>query len=602
MIPLTSLKTQAAASSFWLDNYVNWQFTGESTEDLVVVTKVLHSIEKLVNVLDHQKKIFVRLATDVKSTSDWPSGKIILPPHNLWEQSSFPSFAHIVDLWTAMALHEAGHIILSEQLETVATKETHQFIIMHLVEDFWIERWMIENFPGYQPFLHSFKKHFYGNEIDLGTDLISQKINDLIYAVNRSSYEPVFKESTKALSILLAEWHEAREQNNITTWDRFQIATKIFQLLFPSGLMDETANEIVKEINVKKLNELEPTARSLTQQDAHLEIPSPFLLTGIIKKQQTINFHKQVKEGKKISWAAEQTIDTWLKEDSRFFSQAKKNVDATIIMKPKVTAEGVKMYQTSYERVKPYVIKLREKFKTVNSPQIYEQLYLNQGTLDEDALYRTRFSTNIFKTVEERFDAIDEWEITLLIDESKSTEQPYNSLLKKSQLKRFEVAMDIGVLFVEALKKLKRVQLKVFAFSTASHSNELQLNELYKPSTKNHYGLGMLDPKGATPEFMAIKEINLQMNELGNKQARKLVVIVSDGMPDCYTYGNGESHEREIKNWIKKWTKRNFSFVHISLEETTHASQLYPTSIKFENDYAFLIAKISQFFAKTLRK
>ncbi len=601
MIILTNING-SATSSFWLGKYSKWKFTGESTEDLVVITKVIHSIEKMVHAFDPSKKMTVRLATDVKSSSDWSNYKIILPPHKLWEQPSFPNFAHIVDLWTAMALHEAGHIVLSNYLEDVEEKENHQFILMHLVEDFWIEQWISDQFPGYKPYLLSFKKYYFKNDVDLGTDHISQKINDLIYTVNNPGYSPLFLESREALILLKSEWEKAKDNEALTTWDRTEIADRIFKLLFPNGLVHHTTSETVSEIHLNNRKELEPTARSTQTEDVNLEVPSPFLLTGTVKQQQLIRFHKQVKEGKKISWASEQMMETWLKEESRFFSQSKKNVDSSIIMKPKITSEGTKMYHESYGRVKPYIFKLREKFKTVNTPRIYENLQLHQGSLDEEALHRTRFSTNIFKMVEERYDAIDEWEITLLIDQSRSTDQAYEPSMRTSQLKRYEVGIDIGVLFVEALKKLKPVHLKVYAFSTASHAHQLQLNELYTPDCKNSYGLGMIEPKGATPELMALKEITLQMNEHGKRNARKLIVVVSDGAPDCYTYGNGATHESEIKNWINKWTKRNFSFVHISLEEATKANQAYPLSIQFEQDYAYLINKIRQFIWNTLRK
>lgn len=91
------------------------------------------------------------------------------------------AIAHIVDLWTAFVLHEAGHIILSKQLETVMIEESHQFIITHLVEDFWIEKWIGERYPGYSPYFQQFQQFYYTQDADLGDDIISKKINDLIY-------------------------------------------------------------------------------------------------------------------------------------------------------------------------------------------------------------------------------------------------------------------------------------------------------------------------------------------------------------------------------------------------------------------------------------
>lgn len=87
-----------AVSAFWLGKLSNWHFTHETTDDIVQVTKVFHSIEQMVGSLDPKKKIYVRLASDRKATSKWSLNKIVLPADYLWKQASFSSFAHIVDL------------------------------------------------------------------------------------------------------------------------------------------------------------------------------------------------------------------------------------------------------------------------------------------------------------------------------------------------------------------------------------------------------------------------------------------------------------------------------------------------------------------------
>lgn len=591
-----------AVSAFWLGKLSNWHFTQETTDDIVQVTKVIHSIEQMVGSLDPKKKFYVRLASDRKATSQWSLNKIVLPADYLWKQASFSSFAHIVDLWTAFALHEAGHIILSKQLETAMIEETHQFIITHLVEDFWIEKWIGERYPGYSPYFQQFKQFYSTQEVNLGDDIISKKINDLIYFLNAENYQPLFRDSRLAAKLLTENWVKAKETGAVEGWDRIALGETIYQLLFPKGLTSVIKQEETKELNLANPNELEPTASSNQMKDVDLEIPSPFLLSGIVKKQQTIQFHHQVKEGQKLTWASEQMMETWLKDEERFLQQAAKSDDSTIIKKPKVTHKGIENYQSSYQRVTPYILKLRKKFETASTPRLYETLHLQQGMLDEGALYRAPYAPNLFKTVEERNDAIDHWNITVLIDQSRSTERLYSQTGRLSQLKRYQVATDLAVLFTNAFYKIKPINLKVYAYSTAMHSSALQLDELFSSKSTNLHRLGMISPKDATPEFLAIKEMTLAMNETSRGEVRKLIIVLSDGEPDDYKYGGGKEHREEIKDWLKKWTRRGYTFIHIALAEEIGGTDIYPISIQFEQDYDQLITKVYRQISSTLIK
>lgn len=589
------------ASSFWLGNLSDWRFIRESPEDIVIVTKIIHSIEKMANTLQPAMKIHVRLSSDLKANSEWSQAKVVLPSDYLWKQSSFRSFAHIVDLWTALALHEAGHIILSKRLETVMVEESHEFILIHLVEDFWVENWILDRYPGYKAYFQQFKDFYYSKNIDLGDDIISMKINDLIYHLNSPQYEAVYEGSNKARKLLEKNWDEAKSKEQVEIWDRIKLGRELFHLLFPNGLVSEIKEE-TSELNLSNPNGLEPTAASTQMKDVDLEVPSPFLLSGKVKKEQSIQFHHQVKDGQKLTWASEQMMETWLKDDERFLQQAKKNSDDTIIKVPDIDSEAIDHYNSSYGRAKPYILKLKKKFELANTPRIYENTHLQQGVLDEVALYRAHYTTNLFKSEVEHFDSVDQWDITLLIDQSKSTSRLYDSSQRLSSLKRYEVATDMAVLFAEAFKNIKPIQLKIYAFSTALHSSTLQLDELLGTHATNSQRIGMIRPKDATPEFLAVKEMTLTMSETGRTEARKLLFIFSDGEPDDYKYGGGSEHSEHIKEWVKKWSKRNFHFVHVALANETNGKDIYPVSIQFEHDYADLIAKVYRFIKATLSK
>ncbi|MBB5171900.1 hypothetical protein [Texcoconibacillus texcoconensis] len=587
-------------SSFWLGEYRNWAFKDEATDDMMILAKVIRSIEKMVNSLSSDKKLHVRLASQLKAVSEWEHNKIVLPSDPLWNQADFDNFAHIVDIWTAFAVHEAGHILWSQDLTKIKHEKSHQFIITHLVEDFWIENWMTEHFPGYFAYFQQFKNHYYSKTVDLGEDPISEKINDLIYTFNKPGYEPIYKESLTSYKFVSDQWQKAKTLNQLESWDRIELGRSIFHLLFPQGLTDHEENK-TKNINLYNNTDLEPTAVSNQISDVGLDMPSPFLLSGKVKEQELLQFHEQVKDGKKLMWASEQMLESWLKDEQGFGDQAKGNEEKTIIKAPDVDSEGIAFYQASYERIKPYIVKLRQKFSAANTPRFYESKKLYQGELDEEALYRSSYSTNIFKTSEERFESIQSWDIRILIDESKSMEWLYDQEKQTSTLKRFEVAMDVCLLMVESLSHLKQISVQAHTYSTAAHSATLQMNEIYTPNQKDKYRLGMIRPKGATPEFMAIKETTLSLVENRNKEAKKLIFILSDGQPDDYKYGGGKEHTEQIKDWINKWKKRGFHFAHISLGEESAAKGIYPQSISFQADYTQLIQEIYRDIIKKLK-
>ncbi len=589
--------TKNGVSSFWLGPLTTWQFTEESTKDMIVITKVIRSLEQMVRSLDSNRKLHVRLASDRSMSSEWSNHKIVLPSDYLWMQGSFPNFSHIVDFWVAIALHEAAHIVLSGDLDKAKLHASHEFLVTHIIEDYWVEQWVIQRFPGYLAYFKRFKEYHFMEDPDLGDDVVSKKINDFLYLINVPAYKPLYKESQQAYRMLVSDWEKAKESGQVETWDRIDLGRQIFRMLFPNGIVDEISRWT--EIKFSKPLDIEPSAPSSQQKDSSTSFLSPFLLTGKIKTQQLIRYHQEVKSGQKISWASEQMMDSWLQDDGGFKQQSAKNSNQTIIKRPDLDAEAVEAYRASYHRVKPYILKLRRKFEKANTSQVHESVRLYQGMLDEEALYRASFSRDLFKVEEERRDLLDKWDLTLLIDQSQSTERLYNE--KQPFLtRRYEVAVDLAVLFVEAFEQFKPIELRIYAYSTALNSSMLQLDELYLPGMKKKERLGMIRPKYATPEYLAIKEMTLKVNDEGRANARKLFLVLSDGQPDDYQFGGGEQHKGQIREWINKWSRKGFSFAHIALADDTKGKDIYPESIHFEQDYARLITKVYRWISNTI--
>lgn len=590
---------EKAASTFWLGSLSHWHFTEESTKDMVVITKIIQSIEKMVGSLDPNRTLQVRLSSDRSMSSEWSNHKIVLPANYLWMKETLPSFSHIVDLWTAAALHEAGHIILSQYLVNNKLQVSHEFLVLHMVEDFWIENWIVDRFPGYLAYFKQYKAFYWMDEPDLGDDDTSRRMNDFLYLLHVKMYKPIYSESMQAYTLLANEWEQAKESAKIETWDRLHLGQEIFRVLFPNGIAQE--NTPLTELKFNQPLDIEPAAPSSQQKDSSTTFHSPFLMTGKIKTQQIIHYHQEVKSGQRISWASEQMMDSWLQDDQGFQQSSMKNTNLAIIKRPDIDSEAVEAYRASYRRVKPQILKLRRKFEKANTTRILENIHLHQGMLDEEALFRAPFSRDLFKIEEESQDVLPKWDLTLLIDQSQSTERPYCERQSLS-LKRYEVATDLAVLFVEAIALLKPIELRIYAYSTGLHSSLLQLDELYTPSLKKKERLGTIRPKQATPEYAAIKEMTLKVSEEGRTEANKLFLILSDGHPDDYQFGGGKEHIVQIKDWIRKWSRKGYSFAHIALAEETKGKDIYNESIHFEQDYSQLVASVYRWISKTLNR
>lgn len=295
-------------------------------------------------------------------------------------------------------------------------------------------------------------------------------------------------------------------------------------------------------------------------------------------------------------------------EDDEIEVSAKKSFTVTTC-KPKVLQKDIDKYNKSLKEMKKYISKFRNKFADANTIYRQNAYGLQSGYLDEDNLYSAKFNRNIFMnnviTTKSRTKNID---IAFVIDCSGSM---FADLNNDGSKLRYEAARDLAVLFTEALQPINSINTWVFGFQTSScyldeklfrngagiSTNSLPLDEraklkrsttlikLYSPDMKTKHAIGCLEPDGFTPEYEGLCETIKQLQNNGNKENKKVIVMLTDGEPNS-TLFNGTSQRTLLKKKIQECKKKDITLIHLALTSEAENTP-YENKVKWNSTLGY---------------
>ena len=295
-------------------------------------------------------------------------------------------------------------------------------------------------------------------------------------------------------------------------------------------------------------------------------------------------------------------------EEDEFELSAQRKFTVTTC-KPKVLQCDIDNYNKSLKEMKKYISKFRNKFADANTIYRQNAYGLQSGHLDEDNLYSAKFNRNIFMnnvvTTKSRTKNID---IAFVIDCSGSM---YADLDNTGSKLRYEAARDLAVLFTEALQPINSINTWVFGFQTSScyldeklrrsganvSTNSLPLWEraklkrstnlikLYSPDMKTKHAIGCLDADGFTPEYEGLCETIKQLQNNGNKEHKKVIVMLTDGEPHSTVF-NGNSQKQLLKKKINECKKKDITLIHLALTSEAENTP-YENKVKWNSNLGY---------------
>jgi hypothetical protein len=261
---------------------------------------------------------------------------------------------------------------------------------------------------------------------------------------------------------------------------------------------------------------------------------------------------------------------------------------------PPMYHQAEQRYSEAVRDVQPYITSLRKKFVPLKTKTSLRQHDLREGNLDEDALYKVRYSNKLFT---KRMEAMrpTQLDVALLIDVSSSMKEMMDSGDGGSGIPRYIAAQRLTALFVEALERVDSAQSWVYSF--ASQEQMVDIRQLYSPAFHGHKArIGDIIPLPGrqTPEYAALSTVLRQFRQEARERSQKAIIVFSDGVPDDDVLSVQEQGEQIRKLAVREQKAGNY-IVHVSMGPSAHADGIYPHSIAFPpNGYPELVVRFGR--------
>lgn len=610
-------------SDTWLkeqDLDIDLKSTKSDMVNPIAAVKILNAVKKIVGIVHGNNKYEV-IFNGQEDTAyiDYSKQTIVLTSQLLKNPINGYSLYDIIDIEAGLALHESGHaeytpspITNTKMYERMNSYLKHQ--LFNIIEDTIMEQIVSNDFPGYEAYFLKLRNHYFKNDtIEKSDNDNMNRINEFLiglrYTGKAKLYDPL---SIKAVNLIKS--YLTLPNKKLKQVDRVELMQQVHDLIMVTGnKQDNKQND--NDQNNDQNNDFDNSnqAGSSNQTSNKCDSSSDAIndmddITGdlkeFIEQQRQERFDKLNKEESAlINSIVEDEF-----EDDEIEVTAKKSFTVTTC-KPKVLQQDVCEYNKSLKEMKKYISKFRNKFADANTVYRQNAYGLQSGYLDEDNLYSAKFNRNIFMnnviTTKSRTKNID---IAFVIDCSGSMFAPLSN--NGSKL-RYEAARDLAVLFTEALQPINSINTWVFGFQTSTgyldeklrrngagiSANCLPLDErtklrhsatlikLYSPDMKTKHAIGYLNPDGFTPEYEGLCETIKQLQNNGNKENKKVIVMLTDGEPNS-TLLSGASQRTLLKKKIQECKKKDITLIHLALTSEAENTP-YENKVKWNSTLGY---------------
>lgn len=223
-----------------------------------------------------------------------------------------------------------------------------------------------------------------------------------------------------------------------------------------------------------------------------------------------------------------------------------------------------------------------------------ENFELSEGDLDETELHSINYNSNIFENVE----SVPQYSLDfgILLDESGSMQ----NLITDARIATLALAL--------SLEKIKNINLFVYGHTSnedlaekGASCNSIHLYK-YINSLENFKDVKRIlsaKARANNVDGYAIQKIGEIMNK--SKSREKVLIVVSDGMPNGINY-TGKEAIAHTKGEIEKLEAQGFYVIQICMANIKSSGEMFTNYIPFENNSSFfnnlkkvLMKKLNQF-------
>ncbi len=614
----------SSLSSMWGKSYTSF---GRGNDDAYRLLKHKNHLDSLCKVVDPKIKHNLTFSSHSSGHTNMKTGRIVIDG-DLLEDSD-----DNLDITAGLAIHEKLHLVYSQELmiaeagmrERLTTTHGESMLLhdlCNIVEDEYIEKQLSTTARGFVHYIEKCKKHYFedsfgsmGQTKDPFADLINTfmlfvRYPSLIDEDRRKRHAPHIRFFARTMSDAL----DSRDNTYVAIETLYTYLIKSFQKM-NEGADDKKLEEAMDKADTKvndmmskfeesgvdisdaewesirnklrdefikdsKMSERDMLADSLSEIDAMVKkLTGEDTSSGSYLDDSLIDKMKELEE----TDYSEEHIDKGLAISS---SQRK-----ITWQKAKVKPSHAGRYKAERSIVKRQISKLKKKIQLYGNMEKFTIRNQKRGKMDKRMLHRIPSGRmDLFKT--EIVQEDKPLDICLLVDES-------GSMGSYTMSKARQAAISLK----EALSDNDRLNLWVYGHSADESMGDTNMIEYATPTMKDRpFVMADMHARYENRDGNAIvASASRVKSESDQPQARKLMIVLSDGQPSADQY-RGDAAISHTRKCVKSIESKGWDVIQVGFAGSSRYSmEKMFNNWTYVNDTDKLGDKVSKIIRKVLK-
>lgn len=532
------------------------------------------------------------------------------------------SLYDVVDTMVGQVIHETAHLRERQTDHPVFADDDILSLLHHLVEDVVIDMIIALQYPGFEGYLLKYRRYLIDGKLRKSWGMQREgRLYHFILSVRSTWPMRVSRRSVRrAYLYLLYRVSKSRTVEGLRRLNRAELAQQLYDILYevkagdhwrdPDVLSEslflgadgpvvkgENGNNrgdlevnplsrrVFQDLDPKQIEWIEETVKSRQQDDSR---PESARKLKLLSDHWADAFrHQKIPERKDrgITLEEQRMVHKLREEGLKPLTgvNGKYDYEVHLSQRPPSYQAGER-YLSAVQAVRGQIVLLRNQFAWANAQVNRNQYGLISGDLDEDALYRAKFASDLFAKSTAMAHRSERLDIVLLVDASRSMLEP----MQGSDVPKYVVAQRLSALFMEALAPVQSV--RTWAFSYSSSGKTVDILELYAPELHaDKTRIGDIYPANQTPEYQALLAVSEHIREVSRPHVPKVYIVLSDGRPEDDSMPL-DNQAKEITKLAQRLRIEGNTIIQVAMSSEKSIRQMYPISLSFpEEGYPELV-------------
>jgi hypothetical protein len=493
----------------------------------------------------------------------------------------------LLDVMIGVAVHEAGHILYTRDFFLNAQNDEPSLLRMlnNLIEDWRIEELLIEDSPGYRPYIMAVRQcllvqKWFTPSLSAWSGLPERDRMLLIVAAfvrvpHFLASNPHLCQWRDIYGRCFFEWLRGLLVEPPTNEEQVrQFAKAIFDYIYEhhkrilddlkQGRFDKTPDVLFRAHREKATMEYDAIEHNAQSDAPEVRKGSLQDLERLFKQLNSIQ--EGIDEELASILASIETMDSNL--HGHFLENYKSGRShgvhvPTDFIRPE--QRSTLRYKRVLELVRSEAERLRSAFVLPNDAKGGRRRRKLTGQLDGSSLFRAKFDSRIFFDRSKQSE-VDEVLVCLVLDESYSM----------SRSNRDKRAFEIGVMLNHAFMDHPQITTRIFSHCTSPELNRVVVTD-YGPAKSAVKTLSCYEPRSSNFDYAAFEAIARLLDRTYSIQ-KKIMITISDGAPcvpsstgKFFTEGLSTAETQEV---VDKLRTEGWTILGIGIE-TNVVQQIY---------------------------